>query len=182
MEKGINDLIAEMRQAYAESSSYSLEETKAAVKRALTKAVIRKGKKSVKNKQDAKSQVRAQRAVDGMANPGEKEIPEALLGYEIYGSTGLNGDGYAVEVDEDCQKGKLLAGHCLKCGLSLESCKCQPKQNKKCGDCGQKQCECKEKTYKKFVNNSKQKAAHMEMPDEMDSFYTPSGTGDGGGE
>jgi len=33
-------------------------------------------------------------------NPGEKEIPEAMLGYEIYGSTGLNGDGYAVEVDE----------------------------------------------------------------------------------
>ena len=34
-------------------------------------------------------------------NPGEKECPDSMLGYDVFGSTGLNGDGYAVAVEEE---------------------------------------------------------------------------------
>ena len=34
-------------------------------------------------------------------NPGEKECPQPMLGYDIFGASGLNGDGYAIEVEEE---------------------------------------------------------------------------------
>lgn len=33
-------------------------------------------------------------------NPGEQECPQPMLGYDIFGSTGVNGDGYAIAVEE----------------------------------------------------------------------------------
>lgn len=34
-------------------------------------------------------------------NPGEKECPDSMLGYDVFGATGLNGDGYAIAVEEE---------------------------------------------------------------------------------
>ncbi len=34
-------------------------------------------------------------------NPGQKECPSPMLGYDIFGSTGVNGDGVAIAVKEE---------------------------------------------------------------------------------
>ena len=36
----------------------------------------------------------------GHENPGEKECPQSLASYNVIGATGINGDGYAIGVEE----------------------------------------------------------------------------------
>lgn len=39
-------------------------------------------------------------------NPGESQLPEPLGGWNTWGATGMNGDGYALEVEEQVQEEK----------------------------------------------------------------------------
>jgi hypothetical protein len=41
-------------------------------------------------------------------NPGDRNLPNPLGGYDVWGSTGIDGDGYAMEVNEESIEETML--------------------------------------------------------------------------
>jgi hypothetical protein len=91
----INKLLRSMKEAAEKNGKSSISKTKGAVTRAISKKVVRD--MVAKTEQEKKTKRRLTRAVDGAENPGDKELPDSLGGYDIWGATGIDGDGYAIE-------------------------------------------------------------------------------------
>ena len=90
----INQLLEEMYEA-AEKAPASKKEIKSAIVRGAMKAAL--DKMPNKTLQDAKTKKRGMRAVNGKENPGDKYKEASLGDFDVFGDTGIDGDGYALE-------------------------------------------------------------------------------------
>ena len=125
----INQLLEVMYEA-AEKAHASKKEIKSAIVRGAMKAAL--DKMPNKTLQDAKTKKRGMRAVNGKENPGDKYKEASLGELDVFGATGIDGDGYALE-EGSC--GYQEGGE-VKCGA------CE----KPCPKCKTKECSCKAKT------------------------------------
>ena len=91
----INKFIREAREAAKGQDKPSKEKTAGALTRAISKKIV--GDMVAKTKQEAKTKKRLSRAVNDAENPGDKNLPDAQASFDVWGATGLNGDGYAME-------------------------------------------------------------------------------------
>lgn len=133
----INSLLKEWREEAAKQPAGNLQETKKAVVKAVFNKVV-DGMPATNLKQ-AKSKVRAKQAVTAKENPGDKYRPDPLGDFQVFGATGLNGDGYALEEGNCGAKGYQEGGEVKPCD--------------KCKKCGEGKCGCA-KNMKEWMSNS----------------------------
>ena len=140
----IDSLLKEWREEADKCPAGCLEESKKAVVKAVFNKVV-DGMPATNLKQ-AKSKVRAKQAVTAKSIPGDKHR-ELMGDFNVFGATGMNGDGYALE-DGGEAGSEAAAG--VGSAMSEECNVCE----KKCKKCGEKKCGCGEaKSMREWLEN-----------------------------
>ena len=147
----IDSLLKEWREEADKCPAGCLEESKKAVVKAVFNKVV-DGMPATNLKQ-AKSKVRAKKAVTAKSIPGDKHR-ELMGDFNVFGATGMNGDGYALE-DGGEAGSEAAAG--VGSAMSESACSKGYQEGgevKPCDKCKEKKCGCEAKTMKEWMINS----------------------------
>ena len=145
----IDTLLKEWREESAKSPAGNLQETK----KAITKAVFNKVIDGLpaKTLKDARAKVRAKRSVNGKENPGDK-YRSHNGNYNVWGATGIDGDGYALE-DDGNPSAEAAAG--VSMSMSESNCYQEGGLVKKpCKKCKKKECCCEAENMNEWMSRN----------------------------
>ena len=111
-------MISDMKDAYLQEAPGDYETTEKSVVRATSKKILDKmdgtDNERIRSKKLKKS---ISQPATNKENPNMKELNALASGYNVWGATGINGDGYALEDNDGgngLEEGKFL-DFCKKC-------------------------------------------------------------------
>ena len=125
----INDLLKEMKVAYLVEQPGNEEEARASVVRSTSRKIIDEMKGDAKQRlRQKKLRKSLKNPVTRGENPSQRELTQAVGGYNVWGATGLNGDGYALAEPNDGTDATAMSEgkekKCPRCLVKKAACRC----------------------------------------------------------